>query len=124
LKKKFGRVFLMEDFEIYCFAEKMKMLSIIFSSILTRYSNYLNDNKEPEPKEIIWWVLDEILREASIAVNVTKSELLSNSLKLFNEAGESVIAGNVEEAIRKIAQATTRITTEADRTLRKIEGKK
>lgn len=117
-------VFLMEDFEIYCFAEKMKTLSIIFSSILTRYSNYLNDNKEPEPKEIIWWVLDEICREASIAVNVTKSQLLSNALDLFNEAGESVTAGNVEEAIRKIAQATTRITTEADKTLRKIERKK
>ena len=114
----------MEDIEIYCFAEKMKTLSIIFSSILTRYSNYLNDNREPESKEIIWWILDEISREASIAVNVTKSELFSNALKLFNEAGESVVAGNVEEAIRKMAEATTRITTEADRTIRKIEVKK
>nr|MDO8079983.1 hypothetical protein [Candidatus Freyarchaeota archaeon] len=114
----------MEDFEIYCFAEKMKAFSIIFSSILTRYSNYLNDNKEPESKEVIWWILDEISREASIAVNVTKSDFLFNALKLFNEAGESVIAGNVEDAIRKMAEATTRITTEADRTLRKIEGKK
>ena len=114
----------MEDFENYCSAEKMKTLSIIFSSILTRYSNYLNDNKEPEPKEIIWWVLDEICREASLAVNITKSQYLSNALDLFNEAGESVTAGNIEEAIRKIAQATTRITTEADRTFRKIERKK
>lgn len=114
----------MEDFEIYCFAEKMKMLSIIYSSLLTRYSAYLSDNKEPEPREIVWWVLDEIIREASIAVNVTKSELLSDALKLFNEAEASVISGNVEEAIRKIADATTRITTEADRTIRKIEEKK
>ncbi len=114
----------MEDFEIYCFAEKMKMLSIIFSSLLTRYSSYLNDGKEPEPREIIWWILDEIIREASIAVNVTKSELLSKALKLFDEAEASVISGNIEEAIRKIADATTRITTEADRTLRKIEEKK
>ena len=117
-------VLLMEDFEIYCFAEKMKTLSIIFSSILTRYSNYLNDNKEPSPKEVIWWIFDEISREASIAVNVTKSDLLLDALNLFNEAGESVIAGNVEEAIRKMAEATTRITTELDMTLRKIEGKK
>ncbi len=114
----------MEDFEIYCFAEKMKMLSIIYSSLLTRYSAYLSDNKEPEPREIVWWVLDEIIREASIAVNVTKSELLSDALKLFNEAEASVISGNIEEAIRKIADATTRITTEADRTIRKIEEKK
>jgi hypothetical protein len=117
-------VLLMEDIEIYCFAEKMKTLTIIFSSILTRYSNYLNDNKEPEPKEIIWWILDEISREASIAVNVTKSNLLLNALNLFNEAEESIISGNVEEAIRKIAEATTRITTEADRAIRKIEVKK
>ncbi len=114
----------MEDFEIYCFAEKMKTLSIIFSSILTRYSAYLSDNKEPEPREIIWWILDEIIREASIAVNVTKSELLSHALKLIEETEASIVSGNIEEAIRKIADATTRITTEADRTLRKIEEKK
>lgn len=114
----------MEEIEIYCFAEKMKTLSIIFSSILTRYSNYLNDNKEPESKEVIWWILDEISREASIAVNVTKSDLFLNALNLFNEAEESVIAGNIEEAIRKMAEATTRITTEADRAIRKIEMKK
>ncbi|MGQ9720107.1 MAG: hypothetical protein ACUVXA_02160 [Candidatus Jordarchaeum sp.] len=114
----------MENFEIYCFAEKMKMLSIIFSSILTRYSAYLNDNKEPEPREIIWWILDEISRESSIAVNVTKSELLSEALELIDETEASIVSGNIEEAIRKIANATTRITTEADRTLRKIEEKK
>lgn len=114
----------MENIETYCFAEKMKTLSIIFSSILTRYSNYLNDNKEPQPKEVIWWLLNEISREASIAINVTKSELFSNALKLFDEAGENLITGNVEEAIRKMAEATTRITTEADRTIRKIEKKK
>ncbi|MEM3585896.1 MAG: hypothetical protein QXO71_01125 [Candidatus Jordarchaeaceae archaeon] len=114
----------MENIEAYCFAEKMKTLSIIFSSILTRYSNYLNDKREPESREIIWWIIDEISREASIAVNVTKSELFLNALNLFNEAGENVITGNIEEAIRKIAEATTKITTEADRRIRKIELKK
>ncbi|MHA1208747.1 MAG: hypothetical protein ACTSSA_07225 [Candidatus Freyarchaeota archaeon] len=114
----------MEDFEVYCFAEKMKMLSIIFSTVLTRYAAYLEDKKEPEPKEVIWWVLDAICREASIAIRVTKSDLLSKALTLFHEAEESLINGDIEEAIRKMAYATTRITTEADRTLRKIEEKK
>ncbi len=117
-------MFLMEDYETYCFAEKLKVLSIIFSSILTRYSAYLEDRGEPEPKEVIWWVLDAINREASIAVNVTKSDLFSNALELFNKAEENLLSGDIEQAIRKIAEATTRITTEADRTLRKIERKR
>ncbi len=114
----------MEDYEIYCFAEKLKVLSIIFSSILTRYSAYLVGGGEPEPREVIWWVLDAINLEASIAVNVTKSDLFSNALELFKKAEENLLLGDIEQAIRKIAEATTRITTEADRTLRKIEEKR
>nr|MDO8061412.1 hypothetical protein [Candidatus Freyrarchaeum guaymaensis] len=107
----------------YCASERLKSLSIISSVVISRHMAYLNGGKEPEGQDVLLWMLDAVCSEADLLATTASSTILKQASSLLKMARENVATGKLDEALRKISEATTRITTQADYALRKLEEK-
>ncbi|MEM1512304.1 MAG: hypothetical protein QXW47_06120 [Candidatus Jordarchaeales archaeon] len=114
---------MMRDVDKYCASERMKTLLILSSSIILWYDSFLKGGREPGGMDVLLWLLDYIGNEASLISATTSSTILRHATSIFREAEEKVATGDLENAVRKISEALSRVTTQADYSLRKLEKK-
>lgn len=114
---------MMRDVDRYCASERMKTLLILSSSIILWYHSLSKGGREPGGRDVLLWLLDYIGNEASLISATTGSTMLKHATSIFREAEEIAAAGGLEDAVRKISEALSRVTTQADYALRKLEKK-
>ncbi len=114
---------MMKDVDKYCASERMKTLFILSSSIIAWYLSFSKGGKEPDGKDVLLWLMDYVENESALISSVAGSTMLKHATSIFREAEEAIATGKLEAAIRKISEALSKVTTQADYSLRKIEKK-
>ncbi len=103
----------------YCFAERIKAITINLINNIIRYSDTVLSKQPPSQEEIMNWFLNDLARETELAINVSKGVHFEAALTLINEA-ISKFPRNSEETIKNLREALTKITTQASNAYSKL----
>ncbi len=114
---------MIRDVDKYCGSERMKTLLILSSSILLWYHSSLKEGKELGGMDVLLWLMEYIGNEMYLISTTTGSTILKHAASIFREAAEMATSGNLENAVTRISEALSRVTTQADYSLRKLEKK-
>lgn len=104
----------------YCFAERLKVLSINLINNILKYYDLIQKKKEnPLPEEILKWFMNDLIRETELAIHVTNGMYFKLALNLINESF-SKFSEDPEDAVQQLRDALTKITTQATNAYSKL----